>query len=125
MPLLRTSNTDLERIYLSDPTEWIDVKRKQGKDDERAIQRLINNARTLDAAGNVTGWETGTLIELASFATLEVVAKKWNVIDPETGRVAPLTGQALRALSDEDLAIVQARLEELYGEPKTEAELKN
>lgn len=125
MPLLRTSDNDLERIQLTDPDEWVEVKRRLGKDDERERSRLINNARVLDAGGNPVGWETGTLVELATFATMQVAVKRWNVRDPETNRVAPLTARNLRALSDDDVALIQARFEEMYGEPLTDDDRKN
>ena len=105
MPLLRTSDNDLERIQLTDPDEWVEVKRRLGKDDERERLRLINNARVLDAGGKPGGvGETGTLVELATFATMQVAVKRWNVRDPETNRVALLTARNLRALSDDDVA---------------------
>lgn len=123
MPLQRTSNTDLERIELSTPGEWIEVKRKMGKDDERRRTALMLRGQPV-VDGNIQ-FDAGVLMEEAPFATLFVVAKKWNVVDPETGRVASLNEANMRALSDEDMAIIKAKFEELYAPPLDEEQAKN
>lgn len=119
----RTSNTDVERIELSSPGEWIEVKRKMGKDDERRRSAIMLRGQPV-VDGEIQ-FDAGVLMEAAPFATLFVVAKKWNVVDPETGRVASLNEANMRALSDEDMAIIKAKFEELYAEPLTEDQAKN
>lgn len=121
MPLQRTWET--VRIDLTTPGEWIEVKTKLGKDDERRRTALLLRGQPI-VDGKVQGTDAGALLAEAPFATLIVVAKNWNVIDPETGRKAQLTEANLRALSDDDLELLNSRFEELYAEP-SEADLKN
>lgn len=121
----RTSNTDVVRIELSTPGEWVDVKRRMGVDDERRRNALMLRGQPLKPGGQLTELDAGALVAEAPFATLVVVARAWNVTDPETGKRAALTEENLRALSDEDLAIVQAKFEELYAPALTEEQGKN
>ena len=125
MPLQRTSDTDVERIQLTDPDEWIEVKRKLGKDDERRRTSILLRGQTVKAGESITEFDAGAVLAEAPFATLFVVAKKWNVRDPETTKVAPLTEANMRALSDEDMALINAAFERLYAEPLSEEALKN
>lgn len=123
MPLQRT--WEVERVALSTPGEWIEIKRTLGKDDERQRSAILLRGQMVRSAESLTEFDAGAMIEAAPFATLLVAAKAWNVIDPETGRKAPLTEANLRALSNEDLALVNARMDELYAPPLTEDEAKN
>lgn len=125
MPLQRTSDTDVERIPLTDPDEWIEVKRKLGKDDERRRTSMLLRGQMVRAGESITVFDAGASLAFAPFATLFTVAKKWNVKDPETGRVAALTEGNMQALSDEDMALINAAFERLYAEPLSEEALKN
>lgn len=126
MPLQRT--WEVVRIELSTPGEWIEVKAKMGKDDERRRSSLMLRGQVLDPAELAAGiqrFDAGAMVAEAPFATLITVAKDWNLVDPETGRKAPLTEANLRAISDEDLAILTAKFEELYPPELTEKQAKN
>ena len=123
MPLQRT--WEVERVALSTPGEWIEIKKKLGKDDERRRNGILLRGQTVRAGETITEFDAGPMVEEAPFATLLVAAKAWNIIDPETGRKAPLTEANMRALSDEDLALVNTRMDELYAPPLTEDEAKN
>lgn len=122
MPLART--WEVERIALSSPGEWIEVKAKMGKDDERRRTSLLLRGQPI-VDGRVVANDAGALLAEAPFATLIAVARNWNVIDPETGRKAQLTEANLRALSDEDMEIINARFEELYEPALPEEQAKN
>lgn len=120
-----TSDTDLVRIDLTDG-DWIEVKRALGKDDERRRTSIMLRGQksTLEGAGDMEV-DFGALFDTAPFATLEVALKHWSLKDPTTNRVAPITRTTIRAIGDEDMEIIAAELEKLYGEPLTEEQEKN
>lgn len=122
MPLERTWETI--RIHLTDPTEWIEVKARLGRDDERRRTALLLRGQPI-VNGRVQANDAGALLAEAPFATLITVAKSWNVKDPETGRVAELSEANLRALSDADLELLNAKFEELYAPPLSDDDAKN
>lgn len=125
MPLGKTSETDLERIDLSTPGEWVDVKRVLGVDDERQRVSLMLAGQRLAPGQMLADFDAGAMYGVAQFATLEVAIKRWSVLDPSTGRVAALSPANIRALTDDDLALITARLDVLYTPPRSEAEAKN
>lgn len=125
MPLLKTSNTEVERIELSTPGEWVEVKRRMGKDDERREMSNRMRGQTIAPGSEITELDLGALNENAPFARLEAVLRNWNLIDPDTGRVAQVTAANIRALSDEDMGIISARMTELYAPPLSDDDRKN
>lgn len=125
MPLLKTSNTDLVRVELSTPGEWVEVKRKLGKDDERRRSMLILAGQRVTAGQPLTEYDLGPLLQAVAFATMEVAIKQWSIVDAETGKPADLTAANLRALSDEDVALISAAFGEMYAPPRSDDETKN
>lgn len=125
MPLGKTSNSDLVRIALTDPNEWVEVKQKIGVADERAIQAISLRGQRIAVGEAVTEVSLAALFESAPFATMEVAIKRWSITDPTTGREAALTVENIHSLSDADVAIISARLAELYPAPRGEEEKKD
>lgn len=125
MPLLRTSNNDVERVALTDPDEWVEVKRKLGKDDERRITQMILRGQMVKVGESLDTFDAGAAVDSAVFATMEVAIQKWSIIDPVTKRVAQLSSQNLRALSDEDVALISTALESLYAPEISDDDRKN
>ncbi len=125
MPLLKTSNTDLARIELSTPGEWVEVKRKLGKDDERRRSMLILAGQRVTAGQALTEYDLGPLLQAVAFATMEVAIKAWSIVDALTGQLAELTPANLRALCDEDVAIIAEQFGELYTPQRSDDEVKN
>lgn len=123
MPLQRTWET--VRIDLTTPGEWIEVKTKLGKDDERRRTALLLRGQRIRAGESLTEFDAAAMFDAAVFATIEVAAQAWSVRDPETNKVAELTPANIRALSDEDIAIISRKLEEMYTPPLSEDEAKN
>lgn len=123
MPLLLVPDTDVERIELPAPGEWVDVKRRFGTDDDREVTRLILNVRrvrTEELGQAMADLELGVgdVIDLARFAKMQVAIKAWSFD-------APITARTVRALDDASVAAITARLEELYGEPRSDDDRKN
>lgn len=120
-----TSDTDLVRIDLTDG-DWIEVKRSLGKDDERRRTAILlrGQKRSPTAAGEME-LDVGALYDAAPFATLEVALKAWSLKNPVTNKVAAITPETIRAISDEDMEIINAEMEKRYGEPLTEEQEKN
>lgn len=118
-----TSDADLERIEVTDG-DWVEVKRALGRDDERRIIQLLLNGAQVDRSLDVRA-QLGDMQDGIVFATLEVALKKWSLRDPETNRVADINRRTIRALADEDLAIIRDRLDELYPGPRSDDDRKN
>jgi len=118
-----TSDADLVRIDVTDG-DWVEVKRALGRDDERRIVQLVLNGAQVDSGDEIRRM-VGDLQDGIVFATLEVALKRWSLRDPETNRVAQITRRTIRALADEDLAIIRERLDELYPGPRSDDERKN
>lgn len=118
MPLQKTSNDDLVRVHLPAPGEWVDVKARLGRDDERArIARMLQGQK-VRAGEAITEFDFGALYDFAVFATMEVAIKRWSFKDP-------LTPSNLRALDDDSVNAITAWFEEHYEQPRTEAAAKN
>ncbi len=110
MPLLKTSDRDRVRIDLPTPGEWVEVKAKLGRDDERAIQiRMFSGQKLKPGAG------VDELDDAATSSTLEVAIKEWSFTEP-------LTAENLRALDDASLEAINSFLNELYPKPRTDDE---
>lgn len=125
MPLQKTSNTDLVRIDLSTPGEWVDAKRKLGKDDERRRSMLILAGQRVEPGQVLTEYDLGPLLQAVTFATMEVAIRRWSITDEATGQPAALTAANLRALSDADLDLISAKFGEMYAPPRSDDETKN
>ena len=125
MPLGKTRNDDLVRIELSTPGEWIEVKRALGVADDRSRQAIALRGQKMAAGNEISDLDLGPLFEAAPFATMEVAIKRWSIADPTMGRTADLTPANIHALSNEDVAIINARLTELYPAPRSADEAKN
>lgn len=115
MPLLKTSDRELVRIDLPTPGEWVEVKAKLGRDDERAIQRRMFAGQMLKPGEGVDALDAGLLLDAATFATLEVAIKAWSFSEP-------VTPDNLRALDDASVETITNRLNELYPQPRTDDE---
>lgn len=125
MPLHKYSNSDLVRIDLPAEGEWVEVKRKLGRDDERAIARkLLAGQAAGTLAEGLEGADAGALYDAAVFSTLEVAIKRWSFCD-ENGKPEPVTPSNIRALDDESLECINTRLDELYPKARSEEEQKN
>lgn len=122
MPLNLTSDADLERIDLPAQGEWVSVKRKLGKDDEREITRrtlagqMVSRAELTHIAD--FEFDLGVAVDSATFATLEVAIKEWSF--PEE-----ITARNIRALDDASLSAIKTKLEELYPGPRSDDDRKN
>ena len=123
MPLLLVPDTDVERVQLPVDGEWVDVKRRFGTDDDREVTRLILNVRRIRSdemgadLGNIE-LGAGDIIDLAKFAKMQVAIKAWSFD-------APITHRTVRALDDASVDVIAARLEELYGTPRSDDDRKN
>lgn len=124
--LQRTSDSDLVRVELTGG-DWARVKRRLGRDDERRRVRLTLRGQEVDAQSRTVlrVLDAGALYDEAVFATIEVALKEWSLIDPVTGEVAEITSASIRAMADEDVAVLSAALDELYESPLTEDQAKN
>lgn len=125
MPLLKTSNTDLVRIDLTTPGEWVDVKRALGKDDERRRAAILLRGQAARPGERIPALDLGILLERAAIATMMVVVKAWNLIDPDTLEVAAISEENLAALSDEDMALLKETFDELYPAQRSDDDRKN
>lgn len=118
-----TSDGDLVRIDVTDG-DWVEVKRALGRDDERRIVQLVLNGAQLDSGLEVRR-QLGDMQDGIVFATLEVALKRWSLREPETNRVADINRRTIRAMADEDLAIIREKLDELYPGPRSDDDRKN
>lgn len=118
MPLI--GNDDLVRIDLPAEGEWVDVKRKLSRGDEIALQKALTVGAKLSAGTVTTSMDLNApeVIEAAEFAGLDVAIKAWSF--PE-----PVTPANIRALDPESVAIIKARLNEMYEPPRNEEERRN
>lgn len=120
MPLIRASRETV-RIDLPSPGEWVEVKRTLGRNDRLTVSRRAGEAMRIiiDASGARRAEIDAVLAqELADYAVLEVAIVRWSFPDP-------LTPENIRCLDDESLAVIKARLDELYPAERTETERKN
>lgn len=117
-PLL--TNTDLVRIGLPAEGEWVEVKRCLSRGDEIAIQKAIAKNARLNSVESVSTFELDgpEAIEAAEFAGLDMAIKAWSFRES-------VTPQNIRALDPESVAVIKARLNELYERPRTDDERKN
>lgn len=114
MPLLKTSDRDLVRIDLPTPGEWVEVKARLGRDDEREIQRRMLRGQNVKPGEVPEAFDLGLILDAATFCTLEVAIKAWSFSEP-------VTAENLRALDDASIDAINRRLNELYPEQRTEA----
>lgn len=118
MPLQKTDDRDLEHIDLPAEGEWVEVKRRLGKDDEREITRRMLLGQKVTPGQALDDWDAGEMHDRATFSTIEVALKKWSFTEP-------ITPANIRALDDDSLAVITAKLDELYPAPRTDDEVKN
>ena len=111
-------NSALERIDLPTPGEWVEVKRALGVNERRAIRNRLASSFRITVAGEMGDVDAGAAIDLATFSTMEIAIKRWSFAEP-------VTAANLRALDDESVAAITARLNELYPEPRSDDEAKN
>lgn len=111
MPLLRTLDTDLETIPLPTDGEWVKVKRKMGRDDERAVTRLLLAGKPATAETRIT--IDAAQLSDAVFCTMQVVLKEWSFAEA-------INADNIRALDDASVECIAGRIGELYESPRTE-----
>ena len=118
MPWLKTSDSDLVTISLPSEGEWVKVKAKLGRDDERSVTRLLLTGQRVEAGKTLETFDLGAIFEQAVFATFEVAIKAWS-------SALPITPANIRSLDDESVQSIRAALEALYEKPRTDDESKN
>ena len=120
MPLDYGDKT-LLRIDLPAPGEWVDVKSKLGRADERmSMQILFTGQKKKIADGTPTFDEldVGPFLGVADFAVMAVAIQRWSF-------PAPITLANCQALDDASVECIKAKLEEMYPAPRGESEAKN
>lgn len=110
MPLLL--NVPIERIPLTGPGEWVDVKTRLSRGDRARIQGASFRVMAADAAPS---FELN--YEATVFAGLEVGLVAWSFAEP-------VTPENIRALSEEDYDLITQRVNELW-EPRSDDDRKN
>ena len=110
MPLLL--NVPTERVELTTPGEWVDVKTRLSKGEQARIQGSA--FRVMGSTGEPS-FELN--YESTVFAGLEVGIVGWSFAEP-------VTPANIRALAPEDYDLITARINELW-EPRTEEESRN
>ena len=110
MPLLL--NVPTERVELTTPGEWVDVKTRLSKGEQARIQGSA--FRVMGSTGEPS-FELN--YESTVFAGLEVGIVGWSFAEP-------VTPANIRALAPEDYDLITARINELW-EPRTDDERKN
>lgn len=123
MPATRYRNDDLHRITLP-AGEWVEVKRRLGKDDEREIVKRTLRGQRIAPGQSLSTFDVGAVVDGAGFALLEVVIKRWHICDQD-GEPLELTDENLRALDDETVNAIKASLDELYPSPRSDDDRKN
>mgnify|MGYP000984462481 CR=1 FL=1 len=116
MPLHKSS-PDVVRIDLPHPGEWVEVKAKMGRGDQRAIAKRLLRGRKPGDMNGLDSFDAGDLYE-AAFFTMEVVFTGWSFEEP-------VTPENIRDLDDESVAVINERLQELYPQARDEDERKN
>lgn len=120
MPLDHGDKT-LVRIDLPEPGEWVEVKRKLGRDDERMSMQIMftgQKKKLADGTPTFDELDVGPFLGVAEFAVMSVAIQKWSF--PE-----PITLANCQALDDASVECIKAKLEELYPAPRGESEAKN
>lgn len=112
MPL-RPADTVTERIELTTPGDWVEVKTVLSRSDRLRAFELSRYRDSID--GELSGEVD---LEKASFGLLEVGVVAWSFDEP-------VRGDTLRRLADEDFDIIRARVDELWGKARTDDERKN
>lgn len=119
MPLQKTSNSDLVRIDLPAPGEWVEVKRVLGRDDERAISaRLLRGQMVTRPGEPMEAFDAGVLYENAIFSTFAVAIKRWSFDEP-------VTLENIRALDDASVQAISDWMKVHYRGPRAEDDAKN
>lgn len=115
MPLLL--NVPTERVELTTPGEWVDVKTRLSKGDESKIRAAAFRVQaSMQAGSRDTNVDVGLDYEATVFAGLEVGLVAWSFAEP-------VTPENIRALSEEDYDLITQRVNELW-EPRTDDERK-
>lgn len=115
MPLIRED--DVVRIDLPAEGEWVEVKARLSRGDSIAIQQALY-AGQRSTGGRVPDVDFVQALDVAEFATLERAIRAWSFEEP----VSPAN---IRALDEASVDAIKARLNELYGEHRTDDERKN
>ncbi len=112
------SDSDLERVPLSTPGEYVDLKRQPSHRD-RTLLRAAAIRLSIQFTGDQTADvdQDGAIVEAIEFLGLDLAIKAWSL--PE-----PLTPENIRQLPDADYEILASRLKELW-QPRSEGDSKN
>lgn len=110
-------STNLVHIDLPAEGEWVEVKERLGNQDTKRITRLQFGDQTFKP-GEDAQINMGAVIEGATVARLMVAIKRWSFD-------VPVSREAILALDDDSIAAINARLDELYPQPRTESDEKN
>ena len=111
----------LVRIDLPAPGEWVEVKSKLGRGDERKSMEIMftgQKKKINDGAPSFDELDIGPFLGVADFAVMAVAIQRWSF--PE-----PITLANCQALDDASVECIKANLEELYPGPRGESETKN
>lgn len=116
MPLVHATT---ERVPLSTPGEWIDLKTRLSKGDTTRIEAAAFKLQM--ARGSLAGGDVDVDLtldyEAMTFIGLEVGITAWSFEEP-------VTPQNIRALAPEDYEIITERANELW-QPRGEEETRN
>lgn len=110
----------LVRIDLPTAGEWVEVKRKLGRDDERRSMQIMftgQKKKINDGAPSFDELDIGPFLGVAAFAVMAVAIQRWSFDEP-------VTLANCQALDDESVEAIKVRLEELYPVTLPDAEKK-
>ena len=115
MPLLL--NVALERVELTTPGEWVDLKSRLSKGDQARIQAAAFKVQAAISRMGSGDMDVALDYEATVFAGLEVGIAAWSFEEP-------VTPANIRALSPEDYALITKRSDGLW-KPRKDDEAKN
>lgn len=125
MPLI--SDSDLVRIDLPAPGEYVMVKEKLSRGDRvRVQQALVGEARVVSGA-NSMDLSASAIMDAAEFATLDIAIKQMFLVVTKGGEPAHVepTSANIRKLDPASVDCIKAALEELYPVELSEDECRN
>lgn len=138
MPLRGRQAGNITVVPLSTPDEWVEIKTRLSRGDQLALQAGIMQDASIkgdlmrlrnmpeldendpDAAASMldlSGMKIATMLDGIEFTKLEVAIVDWSFahLDPTDENYAALTPAALRDLDEDDVAIISAKMTELYA----------
>src|SRR5579859_8103229 len=113
--------TATERLNLpSDPTYWVEFKKRLTFGDRVVISRALQDAVYESTGESKTAmFRAAVKLRADDLALLPLVIVAWNV-DDESGAILPIDAETVKHLADEDAQLIIDRVNELN--PRRSAE---